>query len=403
MREAAPDSGGVAATDPERYKASKKVTWIGVATNLLLALVKGVFGVLAHSQALVADALHSLSDLLTDALVLAAVRMGAQESDTDHPYGHGRFETLGTVVLGLILIGAGLGIAINAAVRLAAGEIPLPTWPALVAAAFSIGANEWLFRVQVHIGRKYRASSIIANAWHHRTDALSSLAALAGIAGSLMGWIVLDTVAAMAVALMVVWAGGKLGWEAVRELVDTALDEQEVDRIQRQILRIEGVQSVHNLKTRRMGPEALVDVHIQVPGTISVSEGHQIAERVRRHLIDSHPEVSEVLVHVDPEDDEQGIPLLAQRGEVMAEVFRCIQALDRNLAVRDYTVHYLNGEITLDLAIEVDPSLDLESAYAEAEAVRQTIRANTEASDSQVNLYVPHSETQARTGGAVAH
>ncbi|MFB6260959.1 MAG: cation diffusion facilitator family transporter, partial [Thiohalorhabdaceae bacterium] len=206
----------------------------------------------------------------------------------------------------------------------------------------------------------------------------------AGIAGSMMGWIVLDTVAAMAVALMVVWAGGKLGWDAVRELVDTALDEQEVDRIQRQILRIEGVQSVHNLKTRRMGPEALVD-----------------AERVRRHLIDSHPEVSEVLVHVDPENDEEGIPLLAQRGEVMAEVFRCIQSLDRNLAVRDYTVHYLNGEITLDLAIEVDPNLDLEAAYAEAEAVRHAIRAHTEIGDAQVNLYVPHSET--RAGDAVAN
>lgn len=403
MSEAAPGSGGVAATDPERYKASQKVTWIGVATNLVLALVKGVFGVLAHSQALVADALHSLSDLLTDALVLAAVRMGAQEPDADHPYGHGRFETLATVLLGLVLIGAGLGIAINAAMRLAAGEIPMPTWPALVAAAFSIGANEWLFRVQIHIGRKYRASSVIANAWHHRTDALSSLAALAGIAGSMMGWIVLDTVAAMAVALMVVWAGGKLGWDAVRELVDTALDEQEVDRIQRQILRIEGVQAVHNLKTRRMGPEALVDVHIQVPGTISVSEGHQIAERVRRHLIDSHPEVSEVLVHVDPENDEQGIPLLAQRGEVMAEVFRCIQALDRNINVRDYTVHYLNGEITLDLAIEVEPDLDLPAAYAEAEAVRQTIRAHTEASDAQVNLYVPSSEAEPQAGGAAAH
>jgi len=400
MSEAGP-GGGIAATDPERYKASQKVTWIGVATNLVLALVKGVFGVLAHSQALVADALHSLSDLLTDALVLAAVRMGAQEPDADHPYGHGRFETLATVLLGVVLIGAGLGIAINAAMRLTAGEIPMPTWPALVAAAFSIGANEWLFRVQVHIGRKYQASTVIANAWHHRTDALSSLAALAGIAGSMMGWIVLDTVAAMAVALMVVWAGGKLGWDAVRELVDTALDEQEVDRIQRQILRIEGVQSVHNLKTRRMGPEALVDVHIQVPGTISVSEGHQIAERVRRHLIDSHPEVSEVLVHVDPENDEEGIPLLAQRGEVMAEIFRCIQSLDRNLAVRDYTVHYLNGEITLDLAIEVDPNLDLEAAYAEAEAVRHAIRAHTEIGDAQVNLYVPHSET--RAGDAVAN
>jgi cation diffusion facilitator family transporter len=401
MSEGGADAGGVTATDPQRYRAAQKVTWIGAVTNLVLALVKGVFGIFAHSQALVADALHSLSDLLTDALVLVAVRMGAQEADADHPYGHGRFETLATVLLGLILIGAGLGIAINAAVRLAAGEIPLPTWPALVAAAFSIGANEWLFRIQIRIGREFKASSVIANAWHHRTDALSSVAALAGIAGSMMGWIVLDTVAAVAVALMVVWAGGKLGWDAIRELVDTSLDPDEVDRIQRQILRIEGVQAVHNLRTRRMGPEALVDVHIQVPGTVSVSEGHQIAERVRRHLIENRPEVSEVLVHVDPENDEAGIPLLPQREEVMAEVFRCIDSLENNLAVRDYTVHYLGGEITLELAIEVDPGRDVEAAYAEAESVRRTICANTGVRDVQVNLFVPHPETNSGSTAAL--
>ena len=395
------EGSGPTATDPERYKAATKVTWIGALTNLVLAVVKGVFGVLANSQALVADALHSLSDLLTDGLVLVAVRMGAQEADADHPYGHGRFETLATVLLGLILIAAGLGIAVNATMRLTEGDIPLPTWPALVAAAFSIGANEWLFRIQIRIGRAHKASSVIANAWHHRTDALSSVAALAGIAGSMMGWMVLDTVAAVAVALMVVWAGGKLGWDAIRELVDTALDEQDVDRINRQIQRIEGVKAVHNLRTRRMGPEALVDVHIQVPGTISVSEGHQIAERVRQHLIQSHPEVSEVLVHVDPENDEQGIPLLPQREEVMAEVFRCIDGLDSDLALRDYTVHYLGGEITLELAIEMDPSKDLATAYSEAEEVRGAICANTHVRDVQVHLFVPHSAPQA--GDATAH
>jgi cation diffusion facilitator family transporter len=388
-------AGTGTATDPERYRASTKVTWIGALTNLVLALVKGVFGLLANSQALVADALHSLSDLLTDALVLIALRLGAQEPDADHPYGHGRFETLATVILGLILIGAGLAIAVNAAVRLSAGDVPLPTWPALVAAVFSIGANEWLYRIQVRIGRKHRAPSIVANAWHHRTDALSSVAALAGIAGSMMGWVVLDTVAAVAVALMVVWAGGKLGWDAIKELVDTALDQEEVERIQRQMLRIEGVQSVHNLKTRRMGPEVLVDVHVQVPGTISVSEGHQIAERVRKHLIQNHPEVSEVLVHVDPENDEQGIPLLAHREEVMAEVFQAIDALEQPATVRDYTVHYLNGCITLDLAVEVDPGLSLEAAYAVAEQVRAEICRTTQVEEARVSLFVPHAGAEA--------
>ncbi|HKL78342.1 MAG TPA: cation diffusion facilitator family transporter [Gammaproteobacteria bacterium] len=388
---AEPEPQGTA-TDPERYRASTRVTLIGALTNLVLALVKGVFGVFANSQALVADALHSLSDLLTDALVLIAMRLGAQEPDADHPYGHGRFETLATVILGLILIGAGLGIAVNAAVRLSTGDIGLPTWPALVAAVFSIGANEWLYHLQVRIGRKHRAPTIVANAWHHRTDALSSVAALAGIAGSMLGWLVLDTVAAMAVALMVVWAGGKLGWDAIKELVDTALDQEEVERIQRQMLRIEGVQSVHNLKTRRMGPEVLVDVHVQVPGAISVSEGHQIAERVRKHLIYHHPEISEVLVHVDPENDEQGIPLLAHREEIMAEVFRAVKSLTPAVAIRDYTVHYLRGRITLELAVEVAADQSLESAYTAAEQVRTEVCQQTQVDEAHVRLYVPHAD-----------
>jgi len=397
----APEAGaGSTTANPERSAAAQRVTVIGAITNLVLAVVKTLIGVLASSQALIADGLHSFSDLLTDGLVLVAVRMGAQEPDTDHPYGHGRFETLATVLLGLILIGAGLGIAISAAVRLSGGAVPAPTWPALVAALFSIGANEWLYQIQVRIGRKHQVSSVVANAWHHRTDALSSVAALVGIAGSMMGWVVLDTVAALAVAFMVVWAGGKLAWDAVKELVDTALDEEEVEQIHRQMMRIEGVKSVHNLKTRRMGPEVLVDVHIQVPGTISVSEGHQIAERVRKHLIQSHPEVSEVLVHVDPENDEKGIPLLHTREEVMAEVFRQIDALDQNLAIRDYTVHYLNGKITLELAVELDPAQTLTEAYEVAEGVRRAIRTGTEISDVQVHLFVPHGEegTAALTG-----
>lgn len=396
----APGTDGGRATDPERYRASRKATWIGVLTNLVLALVKGVGGVLAHSQALVADALHSLSDLLTDAVVLIALRLGAQEPDADHPYGHGRFETLATVVLGTILVGAGLGIAVNAAMRLAEGGIPLPTWPALVAALFSIAANEWLYHVQVRIGRKHRAASVVANAWHHRSDALSSVAALIGIGGSMMGWVVLDTVAAMAVALMVVWAGGRLGWEAVQELVDTALPEAEMERLRRQLLMLEGVHSVHALKARRMGPDALVDVHIQVPGTISVSEGHQIAERARRHLIANHPEVSEVLVHVDPENDEQGIPLLPQRQEVMAEVHRCLEEWSEPVSVRDQTVHYLEGCIRLELSVALAPELSLAEAHRHANALRDHLRRCAgPVDDVQVHLYVPHGDEGADTGG----
>ncbi len=389
------EAGGVRATDPQRYHAVRRITWIGVGTNLALALIKGSAGLLAHSQALIADALHSLSDLLTDLLVLIAVRLGAREADSDHPYGHGRFETAATVLLGLMLMGAGLFIAVNAAVRLSEGALPLPTWPALIAAIVSVGANEGLFRIQHRIGRRYQAPSVVANAWHHRSDALSSLAALVGIAGALMGWLVLDTVAAVGVALMVVWAGIKLGWDAVRELVDTALDPEEVRRIETGLQKIEGVRSVHNLRTRRMGPEALVDAHIVVPGTISVSEGHQIAERARQNLIANRPEISEVQVHVDPEDDEAGVSLLPQREEVLTEVQGCLERFEAPLTVKQSTVHYLEGAIHLELSVEMEPQLSLEQAYALAEDLRHRIRQHTRVQDVQVHLHVPHASLPA--------
>lgn len=389
------ETPGLRASDPQRVHATRRVTWIGALTNLALALVKGVVGVLAHSQALVADALHSLSDLLTDGLVLVAVRMGAREADSDHPYGHARFETAATVLLGLILIGAGIYIAVGAALRLAAGGIPVPAWPALAAAVVSIAANEWLYRISRRIGREFAAPSVVANAWHHRSDALSSVAALIGIGGAMLGWPVLDTVAAVVVALMVVRAGGKLGWDAVRELVDTALDPDEVQRIEAEIRNTEGVQSVHNLRTRRMGPKALVDVHVEVPGTISVSEGHQIAERVRRNLIDNRPEVSEVQVHVDPEDDEQGAPLLPEREAVLAEVGECLESLGHQLTLEVSTVHYLRGEIHLELSVGMDPALSLERAYAIADELRERIREETRVQDVQVHLHVPHTGARA--------
>lgn len=387
------------ASDPQRYRAARRVTWIGAGTNLALAAIKGIVGILAHSQALIADALHSLSDIVTDVLVLVAVRLGAREADTDHPYGHARFETAATVLLGLILVGAGLGIAVSAAMRLAEGGLPVPTWPALVAAVFSIAANEWLFRLQRRIGRRYGSASVVANAWHHRSDALSSVAALVGVAGAMMGWLVLDTVAAVAVALMVIWAGGRLGWDAVRELVDTALDPDEVERIGAEIRNTEGVQSVHNLRTRRMGPEAWVDVHIEVPDTISVSEGHQIAERVRQRVIDHRPEVSEVQVHVDPEDDEAGVPLLPDRDTVLAEVRDGTAHMDPTVALEDSTVHYLGGEVHLELSVAMPADLSLEEAYARADELRDRIRQRTRVRDVQVHLHVPHSEDRAPANG----
>ena len=348
------DSGHVAGhalfdtRDPQRYKASRRVTVVSLGTNVLIATGQLLIGLLGHSQALVADGIHTLSDVVTDGMVLFALKHGAKEADREHPYGHGRIETAFIVVLGVALIAVAAGIATNAALRLAdpAGlRIPAPL--TLWVAAATIAAKEGLYRYTVYVARRYHSNLLRANAWHHRSDALSSVMVFVGIAGSLAGIPSLDGIAAVGVALMVARIGWELGWNAVKELVDTALEQEEVEAIRRTILAVDGVKALHLLRTRRTGGRALVDVHIVVDGRISVSEGHHISETVRATVMDRFESVTDVMVHIDPEDDEftapsAGLPL---RTELLAELRRRLAGvLDPDLA-DEITLHYLHGRI----------------------------------------------------------
>lgn len=333
-------------------KLKNRVTIVGALVNVFLSIIKIGFGMLGQSAALIADGVHSLSDLASDLLVLVAVKFGAREADHDHPYGHRRFETIATVVLGVGLIVIAAGIAWDVYERMLQPErILIPHPSAMGIAAISILANEWLYQYTKRIATFTRSKLLLANAWHHRSDAISSIVVLIGVAGSLLGYIWADAVAAVIVALMVAKIGVNLVSDSIKELVDTSLSEEIVDKIRAEIAATEGVRNIHLLRTRQMGEDALVDAHIVVNSRITVSEGHMIADVVRDVLIDKFDDVQEVLVHVDPENDEylieQDKVLLRQDinaylQEYLAENYHLIDS---------FRIHYIKGNVELEVVL----------------------------------------------------
>jgi cation diffusion facilitator family transporter len=362
----------------ERLRATRRVTVVGALVNLVLSAAKIAAGVVGHSQALVADGVHSLSDLLTDVMVLVASQHGSREADEEHPYGHGRIETAMTVGLGLVLLAVAVGIGWDAVRRLFHPEALLvPGTVALVAAAASVLAKEALYWYTLAVARRIRSNLLRANAWHHRSDAASSIVVIVGIAGTMAGLPYLDAIAAIGVALMIAKIGWDLAWHSLRELVDTALDAETVEAIREEIARVDGVHSVHQLRTRRMGPDALVDVHVLVAPRLSVSEGHHISESVRFHLVRRFDEVQDVLVHIDPEDDEKAPPSidLAPRRAILAALSpHWLAALPPGVAPQRIELHYLDGRVHVELYL---PLAVL--GHGEGDTMRAALTASAEA------------------------
>ncbi len=353
----------------ERASASQRVTLVGAVVNLLLSALKLVVGVMASSAALVADGIHSLSDLASDALVWFAARHAGEEPDEEHPYGHGRFETAATLGLGILLGLVALGIVWDAVERVAAGAYPTPGVLAVWAAAVSILAKEALYWYTIVVARRVRSRMLEANAWHHRSDAISSIVVLLGILGAMAGWPYLDAVAAVVVGAMVAKIGWDLGWEAMQELVDSALDPEQVSIARRAILSVDGVRSIHMLRTRRHGHQASADVHVQVDPRLSVSEGHMISIAVEERLKEAVETINDVTVHVDPENDEQAPPCtdLPLRGEVL-QLLR--QRWPDDLPEdREVVLHYLSGRIEIDLELPV-----VDCQPEQAEQLRQRLQ-----------------------------
>ena len=364
------------ATHHDRQRIMQRVTVVGAVINLFLAAGKIIFGFISQSHVLISDGVHSLADLLTDGLILMASWHSNQAADEEHPYGHGRIETAFTVALGVTLIVVAIGLIIDAGQRVLQPEHLLhPTSLALLIAMLSIVAKELLFHYTMRAAKQIRSPLLLTNAWHHRSDALSSVVVLVGVGGTLLGFTYLDAFASVAVALMIAKIGWSQAWQAVRELVDTGLEPEQVASIRAIIADVQGVEDLHMLRTRRMGGEALVDVHIQVSPRLSVSEGHQIGEYVRKQLVANIDAVSDVTIHIDPEDDEssylcEGLPLRREAVAMLRERWR--DMLDEDIINRA-NLHYLSGKIDVDVIVPLASMLDRTDPQVLTQQLRKAV------------------------------
>lgn len=376
-------------TREQRAEAITRATAVGALSNVVLSAVKIAAGWIGQSHALIADGVHSLSDLASDVLVWIAGRKAGLAPDDNHPYGHGRYETLATLALGALLIIVAIGIAWDATDRLFSPEELLQPHPiTLYAALASIIVKEWLYWYTLAYAKRVRSDMLRANAWHHRSDAISSVVVLIGIAGTLAGLPYLDAVASVVVAVMIAKIAWELGWQATRELVDTGLDTERLEAVRGAIRDVGGVRDIHMLRTRTSGGQASADVHILVDPFVTVSEGHLISVMVEQKLKREIDEITDVTVHIDPEDDDKAPPTmnLPTRREVLARLDTLWSDIPEIASRKRVLLHYLNGNI------EVDLFLPLAAAFGDGvppEVLRERLRARiaTDPVFSGVNLY----------------
>lgn len=287
-------------SDPkEKQAAARKTTVVSAVVNSVLSAAQVITGLLAGSQGLVADGIHSLSDLLADFVVLVANHHSHKEADEDHQYGHHRYETGASLFLGLSLLVVGLGMVWSAAGKVISPSAPQVQVTALYAALAALLAKETLFRYMLATAKRVRSSMLVANAWHARSDAASSLVVAVGIIGALAGYPVLDTIGALVVGLLVTKAGWGFSWDALHDLMDRAVSAEEHERIRELIGTTDGVLGCHDLRTRKMGDMIIVDVHIEVDGNATVREGHDIAFNAAERVKAALP-VLDVMTHLDP-------------------------------------------------------------------------------------------------------
>ena len=290
-----------------REKQIFRVTFLGSFVNLLLVVFKFIAGIVGHSAAMIADAVHSLSDFITDIIVIIFVAISGKPEDSDHSYGHGKYETLATAVIGIILFFVGVGILISgikAIVGALQGEpLQAPSLLALIAAVISIVVKEALYHYTVKRGKALDSSSVVANAWHHRSDALSSIGTAIGIGGAVFlgeQWRILDPIAAVVVSIFIIKVAVELIKPCIDELVERSLPEEVEQRIHALILQSPQVSSPHHLRTRRIGGYIAIEVHIRMDGQISLSEAHQVASDIERRLKAEFGEKTHIGIHMEP-------------------------------------------------------------------------------------------------------
>lgn len=354
----------------EKQQILARVTLIGMVLDLILSALKVVVGWLGHSHALIADGIHSLSDAASDVMVIVVGRYAHQAPDADHPYGHGKIETLGTVALGSLLIAVAGALAYESLQRVTGDSPPMaPDWPVLVVALLSIVSKEWIFRYTLKYGKRYRSDLIIANAWHSRSDAFSSVVVLFAALGAMLGYPWLDAVGAFIVAVIIAQVGWDLAWKSARQLVEAAVPEEKLKSLAHSVGSVPHLRGVHALRARYVGGDIVVDVHLQVAPKISVSEGHYIGLKVAKTLRQDHPEISDVTFHIDAEEDQ---PLREQfatadrmptRQAVESLILERLERLSAKQGretpqLGQLTLHYLAGHVDIDLVLITDRQPD---------------------------------------------
>ena len=366
-----------------------RVTLIGAFANLMLSVVKFIGGVAGNSTALVADALHSLSDLLTDAIVLATHKIGQIPADSNHPYGHGRAETIGTTIVGGVIMLAGIWIGYDVWQVIASGSQLVPTWLAAGVASVSIIVNEGIFHYTRIVGQQVNSPAIIANAWHHRSDAISSVAALIGILGAHFGYPIMDPLAGGVVAIMILKVGATIFADGLRDLMDTGLSEDQTQEIQKIIGGIPEVIKFHDLRTRTLGGEIFMDVHILVDTDLTVTEGHAAAERVRRILINAFDRVQDVLVHVDGEEDHKLLQLYSStRDDLIKVVDPLIADTGISLKRTRMRVHHLKGTTLIEIYLQIDPGNSIRDINPHLKNLKERILFTPEIDDVHIFIDV---------------
>lgn len=293
--------------EKQRLREVYKVTIAGSIINVLLLVLKFAAGILGHSAAMIADAIHSLTDFVTDVIVLVFVKLGNKPMDSDHDYGHGKYETLATAIIGISLFAVGMMICWSGLVKtyhaFLGEELQQPGIVALVAAVASVALKEWAYQFTVRTGRKYHSEAVVANAWHHRSDALSSIGTMMGIGGAILlgsHWAVLDPLAAIVVSVFIIKAAWSLVMQSVKELTDASLSEKEEDEILKTASEEEGVGEIHNLRTRRIGNNIAIEMHVRMPGSLSLYAAHERATAIENRLKQKYGADTHVGIHLEP-------------------------------------------------------------------------------------------------------
>ncbi len=284
--------------------AGLRVTWVGAVVNALLIVLKLWVGTISRSQALIADGIHSISDLFSDAVVFLGLRWGRKEADEDHHFGHARIETSASLIVGLLLLLVAVWIAASAILSIYHHRQSNPGLLAVLVALISILLKEGMYWYTIGVGKRIRSQALVGNAWHHRTDAFSSVAVLIGVAAAYINpdWHIADSIAALVVSVFILKVGGSLTWSAFREVVDTAPDAKVLEELRLRAQAVPGVRNVHGIKARHFGPEIYVELHLRVDPNLTVAQGHDIAEAVERTLIGGLEDVTRVVTHVEPDN-----------------------------------------------------------------------------------------------------